>query len=89
MDPPEEKETRQGPTMELNRNRSDEVIMVEVRHEMAVAMGEVIEVETDDDDDDTSEPSISPRAETMSMCQLLEGAAKERLYCLVFSVAFV
>ena len=74
VDPPEEKEVRQGPTMELNR--SDEAIVAEVRHEMALAKGEVIEVETDDDDDNMPEPSIS-RAETMSMCQLLERAAKE------------
>ena len=74
VDPPEEKEVRQGPTMELNR--SDEAIMAGVRHEMAAAKGEVIEVETDDDNDDTPEPSIL-RAETMSMCQLLERTAKE------------
>ena len=74
MDPPEEKEVRQGLTMELNR--SDEAIMAEVQHEMAAAKGEVIEVKTDDDNDDTPEPSIL-HAETMSMCQLLECTAKE------------
>ena len=73
-DPPEGKEIRQGPMLELNW--SDEAIMAEVQHEMAVAKGEVIEVETDDDDDNTPEPSILC-AETMSMCQLLEHAAKE------------
>ena len=74
VDPPEEKEIRQGPTMELNQ--SDETIMAKVQHEMAVAKGEVIEVETDDDDDDMPKPSIS-RAEPRSMCQFLEHAAKE------------
>ncbi|KAG9308707.1 hypothetical protein JVU11DRAFT_11665 [Chiua virens] len=74
MDPPEEKEIRQGLMTELNR--SDEVIVAKVQHEMAVAKGKVIEVESDNDNDETPEPLISC-VETMLMCLMFEHAVKE------------
>ncbi|KAF9228316.1 hypothetical protein BS17DRAFT_850897 [Gyrodon lividus] len=73
LDPPEEKEIRQGPLLEANR--SDEAIMDAVHQKMAASKHDVIEVESDDEDDPTNPPVT--HANAILMCQLLECAAKE------------
>ena len=47
--------------------------MAEVLHEMAVAQGEVIELDDDDDDNDEDKDFL-PRDEVINLCALLEKA---------------
>ncbi|KAF9222121.1 DDE-domain-containing protein [Gyrodon lividus] len=63
LDPPEEKEIRQGPLLEANQ--SDEAIMDAVHQEMAASKHDVIEVESDDEED-PADPPVT-RANVMLM----------------------
>ncbi|KAG1729323.1 uncharacterized protein EDB91DRAFT_1159667 [Suillus paluster] len=51
----------------------DKAIVAAVKREIAEKVGEVIEVESDEDEDTQAEPEFS-RAETLGLCQQLEGA---------------
>jgi hypothetical protein len=51
----------------------DKAIIAAVKQEMAEKAGEVIEVETDEDEGPEPEVMVS-RAETLALCQQLEGA---------------
>ncbi|KAF9221517.1 hypothetical protein BS17DRAFT_711091, partial [Gyrodon lividus] len=89
LDPPEEKEIRQGPLLEANR--SDEAIMDAVHQEMAASKHDVIEVESDDEDD-PADPPIT-HANVMVMCQLLEPRnmvmSRRSLLCHIIFINFV
>ena len=73
LEPPEEKEIRLGPSLELER--SDEAIVDIVHKEMAGTDGEVIEVESDDEDQPMV-PSIT-RTNASLLCEQLKQAVKE------------
>jgi hypothetical protein len=49
----------------------DKAIADEVRHEIAIANGDVVDVDSDSDHDEDNTPSIS-RTDILDMCQRLE-----------------
>ena len=50
----------------------DAEIVAEVRHEMAVAQGEIIELDDEDDDEGDDDSDFLPHREVMELCALLE-----------------
>lgn len=67
LDPAEERDKGEFSAFE----GGDSSIADTVRHEIAVANGEVIKVDSDDDDDDEADPSIT-RQNILDLCQQLE-----------------
>ncbi|KAG0694591.1 hypothetical protein DFH29DRAFT_959498 [Suillus ampliporus] len=67
LDPAEERDKGEFSAFE----GGDSSIADTVRHEIAVANGEVIEVDSDEDDDDEVDPSIT-RKDILDLCQQLE-----------------
>ncbi|KAI9457058.1 hypothetical protein HD554DRAFT_2042447 [Boletus coccyginus] len=73
LDPPEEVEIREIENFSSGEKGEQEIIDA-VHHEMAVASGEVIEI--DSDEEDSPDPSIT-RVQAMALCEQLAGAVKE------------
>ena len=73
LDPPEEIEIREMGIFSNGEKGEDEIVDA-VRHEMAAARGEVIEI--DSDDEDSPNPCIT-RVQTMALCEQLAGAVLE------------
>jgi hypothetical protein len=69
VNPIEEREVGDSP---YRFEGGDAEIVAEVRHEMAVARGEIIELDDEDDDEDDDDNDFLPRREVMELCALLE-----------------
>ncbi|KAJ8591213.1 hypothetical protein M405DRAFT_814739 [Rhizopogon salebrosus TDB-379] len=67
LDPAEERDMGEFSMFE----GGDKAIADEVRHEIAIANGKVIDIDSDSDDDEDNTPSIS-RTDILDMCQRLE-----------------
>ncbi|KIK90743.1 hypothetical protein PAXRUDRAFT_151256, partial [Paxillus rubicundulus Ve08.2h10] len=74
LDPSEEWEV--GQTGGLLNADNDEAIVVEVRRQMAVESGEIIEVESDNDDN-VDYGSLMSCADVIAMCQQLEDGCMQ------------
>jgi len=69
-----------GATMH-NFEGGDKAIVAEVRHQLAVECGEVIEIDSDSDDEDDEPVPIPSRSELILICEKLEMA------CITYSDA--
>lgn len=69
LDPVEERDMGEFPAFE----GGDKAIADEVRREVAIASGEVIEIDSDDDDDDDDSAAVSiTRTDLLNLCRQLE-----------------
>jgi hypothetical protein len=83
LDPVDEEETGHSP---VRFEGGDAEIIAQVRHEQAVACGEVIEVDSDNDDEEDAETPLS-NAEVTHMCGVLEQACLRSLAKSAFDTA--
>ncbi|KAG2033937.1 hypothetical protein BDR03DRAFT_1094037 [Suillus americanus] len=67
LDPAEERDMGEFPAFE----GGDKAISDEVRREVAIASGDVIEIDSDDDDNDSAAASVT-RTDLLHLCQPLE-----------------
>ena len=73
LDPPEEVEIREIEVFSSGEKGEQEIVDA-VHHEMAVARGEVIEI--DSDEEDSPDPCIT-RVQAMALCEELAGVVSE------------